>query len=115
LDTPPARIDDDPEAIRVRDDAVLELLYGSGLRISELCGLRPADIDLRAAAVTVWGKGGKQRQVPITPPAADALRALLAQEPANDAVFRNARGKRLTPRDARRILDRRALAPTHPH
>src|SRR5207248_7078212 len=38
-----------------------------------------------------------------------------AFDPANDAVFRNARGKRLTPRDARRVLDRRALAPTHPH
>ena len=115
LDAPPARIDDDPEAVRVRDDAVLELLYGSGLRISELCGLRPGDVDLVAGTVTVWGKGGKQRSVPITPPAAEALRALLAHESGNEAVFHNARGKRLTPRDARRILDRRALAPTHPH
>ena len=83
--------------------------------MGELCGLRPGDVDLRAATVTVWGKGGKQRVVPITPPAADALRGLLAVEASGDAVFRNARGKRLTPRDARRILDRRALAPTHPH
>jgi site-specific recombinase XerD len=65
--------------------------------------------------VTVWGKGGKQRVLPITPRAAEALRGLLTLEPSNQAVFRNARGKRLTPRDARRILDRRALAPTHPH
>ena len=115
LDAPPARIDDDPEAVRVRDDAVLELLYGSGLRISELCGLRPGDVDLVAGTVTVWGKGGKQRSVPITPPAAEALRALFAHESGGEAVFHNARGKRLTPRDARRILDRRALAPTHPH
>jgi integrase/recombinase XerC len=116
LDTPPALVDDDPPQVRLRDDAVLELLYGSGLRIGELCNLRPADVDLRGGSVTVWGKGGKQRIVPITPPAADALRALLAVDPpADDAVFRNGRGKRLTPRDARRILDRRALAPTHPH
>jgi integrase/recombinase XerC len=115
LDTPPARIDDDPPVVRLRDDAVLELLYGSGLRVAELCNLRPDDVDLRAGTVTVWGKGGKQRIVPITPPAAEALRSLLALEAPGDAVFRNSRGKRLTPRDARRILDRRALAPTHPH
>lgn len=112
LDEPPARIDDDPPEVRWRDDAVLELLYGSGLRVSELCGLRPGDVDLRAATVTVWGKGGKQRQVPITPAAADALRALA---PTSDAVFVNGRGKRLTPRDVRRIIDRRAPSPTHPH
>jgi integrase/recombinase XerC len=116
LDAPPALVDDDPPRVRLRDDAVLELLYGSGLRIGELCNLRPSDVDLRGGSVTVWGKGGKQRVVPITPPAADALRALLATDPPiDDAVFRNGRGKRLTPRDARRILDRRALAPTHPH
>jgi integrase/recombinase XerC len=116
LDAPPALVDDDPPRVRLRDDAVLELLYGSGLRIGELCNLRPSDVDLHGGSVTVWGKGGKQRVVPITPPAADALRALLAIDPpVDDAVFRNGRGKRLTPRDARRILDRRALAPTHPH
>jgi site-specific recombinase XerC len=115
LDQPPAVVDDDPPEVRLRDDAVIELLYGSGLRIGELCGLRPGDVDLRTGSVTVWGKGGKQRSVPITPPAIEALRELLEVDPPGDAVFRNARGKRLTPRDARRILDRRALAPTHPH
>src|SRR5947208_12258161 len=44
LDDPPARVDADPEPIRLRDDAVLELLYGSGLRVSELCGLRVDDV-----------------------------------------------------------------------
>src|ERR1700738_2675577 len=70
LDPPPARVDAEPEAVRLRDDAVLELLYGSGLRVSELCGLRPIDVDVRRRMVTVWGKGSKQRQVPISPPAA---------------------------------------------
>jgi len=112
LDEPPAAVDHDPEEVRLRDDAVLELLYGSGLRVSEVCGLRPGDVDLRSGTVMVWGKGGKQRQVPITPPAADALGRL---RPVGDALFVNQRGKRLTPRDVRRIIDRRAPAPTHPH
>jgi len=123
LDEPPARVEHDPVHVRLRDDAVLELLYGSGLRVSELCGLRPGDVDLTAGVVTVWGKGNKQRQVPITVPAAEALSAWLgAGRPAlageacpADAVFLNARGRRLGPRDVRRILDRRAASPTHPH
>jgi integrase/recombinase XerC len=112
LDDPPARIDDDPPEVRVRDDAVLELLYGSGIRVSELCGLRPSDVDLERATITVWGKGSKQRQVPITPAAVSALRSVAF---VDDCVFVNARGKRLTPRDVRRIVDRRSSAPTHPH
>jgi integrase/recombinase XerC len=112
LDDPPARIDDDPPEVRVRDDAVLELLYGSGIRVSELCGLRPSDVDLERATITVWGKGSKQRQVPITPAAVSALRSVAF---VGDCVFVNARGKRLTPRDVRRIVDRRSSAPTHPH
>jgi site-specific recombinase XerD len=123
LDAPPAAIDGDPDHIRVRDDAVLELLYGSGLRVAELCGLRPVDLDLARGSVTVWGKGSKQRQVPITPPAVDALSAwvehgraaLATADSPPDAVFLNARGRRLGSRDVRRIIDRRAVAPTHPH
>ena len=120
LDAPPARVADDPPHVRARDDAVLELLYGSGLRVAELCGLRPDDLDLSRGVATVWGKGSKQRQVPITPPAVEALRSYLALRPVDaaapsDAVFLNARGRRLAPRDVRRILDRRAAEPTHPH
>ena len=123
LDQPPARVDDDPEAIRLRDDAVLELLYGSGLRVAELCGLRPGDIDLSRRLVTVWGKGSKQRQVPISPPAAEAVAgwvergrgALVSAETPGDALFLNRRGHRLGPRDVRRVVDRRAPTPTHPH
>lgn len=124
LDDPPARVESDTEGVRLRDDAILELLYGSGLRVSELCGLSPSDLDLRDRAVTVWGKGGKQRRVPLSVPAAEALagwlergRATLTAADADGetALFRNARGRRLTPRDCRRVIDRRAAAPTHPH
>ncbi|MCU1448169.1 MAG: site-specific recombinase XerD [Acidimicrobiales bacterium] len=118
--TPPAG-DDDVTA--VRDQAVVELLYGSGVRVAELCGLRPGDLDLGRRMLTVWGKGSKQRQVPMSEPAADVLgewlsrgRSELARpESPPDAVFLNRRGRRLTPRDVRRILDRRAASPTHPH
>jgi integrase/recombinase XerC len=121
LDAPsPSTVVDD--ATRARDDAVLELLYGSGLRVGELCGLAPADLDLEHRRARVWGKGGKQRQVPLSAPAVAALESWLGGARAHwpaagaaDALFRNQRGHRLTPRDVRRILDRRAKAPTHPH
>ena len=123
LDDPPARVDGDDPAVRRRDDAVLELLYGSGLRVAELCGLRPDDIDLVGGVVTVWGKGAKQRRVPLSAPTVEALagwvsegrQAMLTPVSPVDAVFLNRRGKRLGTRDVRRILDRRATAPTHPH
>jgi site-specific recombinase XerD len=133
LDEPPVRIEDDPVERRLRDDAVLEVLYGCGLRVGELCGLDLPDVALRTRTLTVWGKGGKQRQVPLGQPAADALEGWLrrgrsaflataepgrgGRDPAPEeaAVFLNQRRQRLTPRDVRRILDRRAVAPTHPH
>jgi integrase/recombinase XerC len=107
-------------ALDRRDVAVLELLYAAGLRVSELCGLDRGDVDLQGRTVTVLGKGGKQRRVPIHDTAVAALRAWfeggrddLAGPP--EAAFVNQRGARLGPRDVRRILDRRAGAPTHPH
>jgi site-specific recombinase XerD len=103
-----------------RDVAVLELLYAAGLRVSELCGLDRGDVDLRGRNVTVLGKGAKQRRVPIHDAAATALKVWLEDGREHmagppDAVFVNRRGNRLGPRDVRRILDRRAAAPTHPH
>ncbi len=108
---------------RTMDDAVLELLYGSGLRVSELCDLDTSSLDLEAAAVVVWGKGSKQRRVPMSEPSIAALRRWLqirhevvaADGPAPAALFGNERGRRLTPRDVRRIIDRRSPVPTHPH
>jgi integrase/recombinase XerC len=123
LDQPGAAAELDDPAVRGRDDAVLELLYGSGLRVAELCSLAVGDVDLPEGKLTVWGKGSKQRQVPLSEPAVAALGAWLEQgrpclvrpESPGDAVFLNRRGKRLGPRDVRRIIDHRALSPTHPH
>jgi site-specific recombinase XerD len=113
-------------AIARRDLALLELLYGTGARVSECCGLDLGDVDLRNRHVTVLGKGAKVRRVPFGEPAHEALddyirhgRARLVTEksPAQ-ALFVNRRGNRLTPRDARRVLDRFPLADgrtLHPH
>ena len=109
-----------------RDRAILELLYGTGIRVSECCGLAVGDVDLRAGHVTVLGKGAKVRRVPLGEPAADALtawlgagRALLAgPDTPPGPVFLNRRGRPLTPRDARRVLEAHPLADgraLHPH
>ncbi len=76
LEEPPGRSGPDP-LVDLRDDAVLELLYGSGLRVSELCGLDLESVDLDRCRLTVWGKGDKQRVVPISAPASEALGAWL--------------------------------------
>jgi site-specific recombinase XerD len=109
-------------AADLRDDAVLELLYGSGIRVAELCGLDVGDIDLDRGVVTVTGKGSKQRQVLIHQRGTlsvrawlDGPRAVLAGDDTLAALFVNRRGNRLGPRDVRRILDRRSPVPTHPH
>jgi integrase/recombinase XerC len=111
------------QAQRLRDDATLELLYGAGLRVAELCGLDVGDLDLRGRTVTVFGKGAKERRVPVHDRAAGALarwltegrQRLVGPETPDGAAFLNRRGHRLGPRDVRRILDRRAGSPTHPH
>jgi site-specific recombinase XerD len=111
----------EPEWRRRRDDAVLEILYGSGVRVSELCTLQLDQVDLPAAALSVWGKGSKARRVPLSRPAVEALerwlrlRGDVVPPDAGPVVFGNERGKPLTPRDVRRLLDRRSPTPTHPH
>jgi site-specific recombinase XerD len=119
----PGEVGDVDTAVFLRDSALLELLYGSGLRIAEATALDIDEIDLDRGRVTAWGKGGKQRTVPLSEPAIVALRSWLGEGRATlmtetspaAAVFLNRRGRRLTPRDARRIVDRRAASPTHPH
>jgi site-specific recombinase XerD len=110
-------------AVSLRDIALLEVLYGSGLRIAEATALDVDEVDLAGGKVTVWGKGGKQRTVPLSEPATAALsrwlgegrRTMMTEASPAAAVFLNRRGRRLTPRDARRIVDRRSASPTHPH
>lgn len=115
--------DGEPRWRRRRDDAVLEVLYGSGLRVGELCALEVSSLDLVQEAVVVWGKGSKERRVPLSSPAVSALRSWLGvradvvpdADLAGTPLFGNERGRALTPRDVRRIVDRRAASPTHPH
>lgn len=99
----------------LRDRAILELLYGGGLRISELCGLNLLDVDRSQRIVRVMGKGSKERLVPVNAGAVRALEAYLARrgellatiKPGQDpeAMFLNFRGGRLTPRSIARHLD----------
>ena len=122
LDSVGAADPGDPRVLR--DAALLELLYGAGLRISECCGLDVDAVELRRGAVTVLGKGSKVRRVPLGRPACDAVatyvriaRPQLLGTPG-PALFVNARGSRMTPRDARRVLARYPLADgraLHPH
>ena len=101
-------------AVVLRDRAILELLYGSGLRVGEVTGLTLDRLDLDRARVLVLGKGSKEREVPLSDPAVDALeeylrdgRDLLA--PGSDAhLFHNRRRRPATPRDVRAMVARLA-------
>jgi site-specific recombinase XerD len=101
----------------LRDQAVLELLYATGIRVSELCGLDIDDVDQEHRTVRVFGKGAKERVVPMGVPAARAIedwlrrgRPDLATEHSGPALFLGARGGRLHPTTARRIVHARVAA-----
>ena len=134
------------DPIGLRDRAILELLYATGIRVGELCGLRLGDVDLAADTVLVLGKGAKQRVVPFGEPARDALLDYLANGRAamlpgtdrpppstrpsrragdgaggpsaggrdagvdREALFFNRRGKPMTQRDVRGMLERYRVA-----
>jgi integrase/recombinase XerC len=114
----------DDDEVGVRDRAILELLYGSGLRVSELCDLDVDDVDLRARSVTVIGKGRKERRVPISEPARVAVRRYVSeargtfmerrQHCDTGALFFNTRGGRLGPRSVRSMLERYLRAEGQP-
>lgn len=108
-----------PDAERVlglRDMAMLEVLYGAGLRVSELCGLDLDSLDARSRTVRVLGKGNKERIVPLHEGAVEAVRVWLERrgellaKPAKkqdpEALFLNFRGGRLTTRSVERHLDK---------
>lgn len=100
------------ELLPSRDRAILETLYSSGLRVSELTGLDVGGIDLLAGSVRVLGKGGKERQVPLGRRAAAAVEEYL-QLRGNPGIkaplFINSRGSRLTRRSVARIVDKYML------
>ncbi|MBU97928.1 MAG: tyrosine recombinase [Acidimicrobiaceae bacterium] len=123
LDEPREIIKDDDGPRKLRDDAVLELLYGSGLRVSELCNLQFSSFDFIQKLVRVVGKGNKERLIPLSEKSVIAINSwishgrteMLGAADDNDFVFLNLRGKPISPRDIRRLIDRRSLTPVNPH
>jgi len=113
------------DALAVRDRAMFELFYSSGLRLSELTGLPLAQLDLAAGIVRVTGKGGKTRAVPVGRHAIEAARNWLAlreklARPDEDALFVGRNGARLTPRAVQYRVKNWAVklgisANVHPH
>lgn len=123
------------DSLALRDRALLELLYASGLRVGELVSLDWRDLDLSARVLRVVGKGDKERMVPFGRPAATALRGWLtawegvraqatalglSSDPDQEPVFLNYRGGRLSARSVRRVVDRAVDAAgiargVHPH
>lgn len=108
--------------LALRDILVLELLYATGVRVSELCGLDVDDIDLSRGVVRVFGKGAKERTVPIGGPALRALEAWrrwgrprLVKAHSGAALLLGARGARLNPSTVRQIVARWAAAAGLPH
>ncbi|MFF4879134.1 tyrosine recombinase XerC [Micromonospora sp. NPDC000668] len=114
------------EAVPLRDRVLLELLYATGVRISEACGLDVGDVDHGRRVIRVFGKGGRERSVPYGVPAQRALddwlsrgRPILAGARSGDALLVGARGGRLNPTTARQIVggyaEATGLPRTSPH
>jgi integrase/recombinase XerC len=103
----------DPKSLR--NLALAELMYGSGLRVSEATGLDLEDVDISQGLVRVWGKGNKERLSPLTRPGMESLERYLEQrdafvsDPRERAVFLGMRGARLDRREVRRILEKMCL------
>ncbi len=110
LQSPP-----ESDAAGLRDRALLETLYSTGIRVSELVGLDIDDVDIISGVVKVLGKGSKERIVPIGEPALNAIRKYLDKRAGSrvkdrTAVFLNNHGKRLTDRSVRRVVDKHIRA-----
>lgn len=104
-------------AIGYRDAAIMELLYATGIRVSELCSLDLADLDEERRMIRVMGKGSRERAVPVGIPAVSAVRQwrergrqVLATSRSGSALYLGARGGRLDPRTARRVVHARIAA-----
>jgi len=106
------RVNEEPTPENLRDLAIIEVLYASGIRVSELCGLNLRDLDFERNTLQVLGKGNKERVVPIGIPAVRALKSYLESaresfrnELSADAVFLGTRGKRIDQRIARAVVN----------
>ena len=106
------RASEEPTPENFRDLAIIEVLYASGIRVSELCGLNIRDLDFGRNTLQVLGKGNKERVVPLGLPAVRALQSYLefARESfknskSGDAVFLGSRGKRIDQRIARAVVN----------
>ncbi len=106
-----SRAGEEPTPLNIRDLAIIEVLYASGIRVSELCGLDASSIDTSRNTLQVIGKGDKERTVPLGIPAMKALqkyltnaRPQLLNERSGSAVFLGSRGKRIDQRTVREVV-----------
>lgn len=111
MDSLATRVAEEESATSIRDCAILEVLYASGARVSELCGLDLDDIDYQRNTILVLGKGNKERTIPLGNPAMKALnnwiknaRPEIANGTSGEAVFLGVRGKRIDQRTVRTVV-----------
>ena len=111
MDSMAMRAAEEDTPMSLRDVAMVEVLYASGARVAELCGLDLGDIDYNRQTIQVLGKGNKERTIPLGNPAMRALikwlddgRQLLVNEKSEKAVFLGARGKRIDQRAVRTVV-----------
>jgi integrase/recombinase XerC len=111
MDSLATRVAEEESATSIRDCAILEVLYASGARVSELCGLDLDDIDYQRNTILVLGKGNKERTIPVGNPAMKALnnwiknaRSEMANGASGEAVFLGVRGKRIDQRTVRTVV-----------
>jgi integrase/recombinase XerC len=115
VEAPPLEVGSDERdevgAVALRDRAILELLYGSGLRVSEVAGLTVDGVDLARGRVRVFGKGSKEREVPMSDPAVQGVRDWLAAgrgvlaAPGSAAMFFNRKKRPIGTRDIRALVE----------
>ena len=111
MDALEVRVGEEDGPLAMRDLAILEVLYATGARVSELCGLDFSDVDYSRNTIRVLGKGNKERTIPLGNPAMKALenwiksaRPLIASDKSGAAIFLGARGKRIDQRTVRTVV-----------
>jgi integrase/recombinase XerC len=111
MDALATRAAEEESPASLRDLAMVEILYASGARVSELCGLDISDVDYERRTIRVLGKGNKERTIPIGAPAVRALeswlkdgRSLMLTDKSDEAIFLGTRGKRIDQRTVRTVV-----------